>query len=69
MHADDFPPRVNQDRCTGCGRCVATCPARIFTLEPSGYRKNAVMTAPERCTHCMRCAEECPVGAVQGSID
>jgi ferredoxin len=56
--------KVDPARCTGCGRCVAACPERLFSLEPSGYRKYAVMTTPERCSRCLRCLAECPVGAI-----
>ena len=59
-------PKVNTARCTGCGRCVAACPGRLFTLETVGYRKQAVLVAPELCSCCLRCIAECPVGAVSG---
>jgi NAD-dependent dihydropyrimidine dehydrogenase PreA subunit len=57
-------PEVNRKRCTGCGRCVAACPLRLFTLEVSGYRKNAVLGNPAACTGCGNCIEACPVGAL-----
>jgi ferredoxin len=59
-----FPPEVAPERCSGCGRCVAACPARLFTLETAGYRKYAVRLSPERCSNCLRCVEACPVGAL-----
>jgi ferredoxin len=52
-------------RCTGCGRCVAVCSERLFTLEVSGFRKHAVITEPERCTQCLKCLLACPVGAIE----
>jgi ferredoxin len=55
---------VNSKRCTGCGRCVAVCPPRLFTLEVSGYRKHALLEKREACTRCGRCIEACPVGAL-----
>ena len=64
MNSNEFLPKVDQDRCSGCGRCVASCPERLFTLEISGYRKFAAMAASEQCTRCMRCRAECPVGAI-----
>ena len=64
MIDSEFLPKVDQDRCSGCGRCVAACPERLFVLEVSGYRKFAAMTASEQCTRCMRCRAECPVKAI-----
>ncbi len=57
-------PEVTAARCTGCGRCVAACASRLFTLEVAGYRKHAVLQAPERCTGCQQCVAACPVGAL-----
>lgn len=57
-------PEVDAARCTGCGRCVAACPERLFTLEVSGFRKHALLGAPTRCNRCLECLAACPVGAL-----
>jgi ferredoxin len=57
-------PHIDAARCTGCGRCVATCPEKIITLEVAGYRKCAVIEHAEKCTLCGQCAMNCPVEAV-----
>ena len=55
---------INDQLCSGCGRCVAACPLHLITLEVSGFRKNAVIESPEKCTLCRQCAEACPVAAI-----
>jgi ferredoxin len=57
-------PEVKSARCTGCGRCVAACPERLFSLEVFGFRKLSVLAAPERCSRCLKCRAACPVGAL-----
>ncbi|HEY6839156.1 MAG TPA: 4Fe-4S binding protein [Geobacteraceae bacterium] len=57
-------PRVDEKRCSACGRCVAACPHRLFTLEESGRRKAARLTTPERCDRCGRCRSACPLEAI-----
>ena len=69
MNSDEFLPQVDQNRCSGCGRCVAACPMRLYTLDTIGRKKTAVLTAPELCTGCMKCAEECLVGAIRDTRD
>jgi ferredoxin len=53
-------------RCTGCGRCVAACEPHVLWLEPApGFRKTALLHAPDRCTGCSDCAVVCPVHAIR----
>lgn len=64
MKTATFLPEVTTVRCSGCGRCVAACPDRLFTLETAGYRKYAVLLSPARCSTCLLCVAACPVGAL-----
>jgi len=52
-----FAPEIFRDRakCTGCGRCFASCPAKATTLQEGKIRidRNA-------CTGCGRCTAACP---------
>jgi formate hydrogenlyase subunit 6/NADH:ubiquinone oxidoreductase subunit I len=57
-------PNINTELCSGCGRCVAACPEKAFTLESVQFHKNAVIRYPERCNACGRCFPACPVAAL-----
>lgn len=52
-----------QDRCKGCGLCVAVCPKHILTLESGtnvkGYHP-ASCTDEAACIGCASCAKMCP---------
>jgi ferredoxin len=56
------PTLSDKQRCSGCGRCVAVCSSRLYTLEPFGRRKLSLNEAPEKCTGCSRCVKACPLG-------
>jgi ferredoxin len=49
--------------CTGCGVCVAACPARALSLvsaQPGGLGRKAVATDAMRCNRCGACLPTCP---------
>jgi ferredoxin len=46
-------------RCTGCGACLVTCPARALVAAPGSPRLVA-----DRCTACWECVEVCPRDAI-----
>ncbi|MHB8122037.1 MAG: 4Fe-4S binding protein [Desulfuromonadaceae bacterium] len=57
-------PTINLTLCSGCGRCVAACPAKIITLETVRFHKHAVITHPGRCNSCGSCVKACPIAAL-----
>ena len=51
---------VDEDKCFGCGACIALCPVNVLDLE------NRVAIVDEsNCTHCEHCISSCPVFALE----
>jgi len=55
------PVLTSLRRCSGCGRCVAACPEKLYTLASVNHRKHAVNREPERCRSCGGCIVSCPL--------
>jgi len=54
--------RIDVQRCTRCGECIADCPARIITMEEG---VPTIATDKEAsCYKCQHCLVICPTGAV-----
>ncbi len=54
--------KVDKEKCTLCGLCVADCPAKIVVMVG-----NVPMVPPEKeplCYKCQHCLAVCPTGAV-----
>jgi pyruvate formate lyase activating enzyme len=49
----------NEEKCVGCGRCIAVCPEKAIKMLDNG--KTA--TARKLCTGCGKCVEACPENA------
>lgn len=55
---------IDEDRCKGCGLCIAICPAHVLQLvdgrfNARGHRPVEAAVA-EACTGCAMCAAICP---------
>lgn len=55
---------LNNERCKGCGLCVAVCPKKILQLQKDNRNSKGYLTAeciaPEECVTCKRCVTICP---------
>jgi len=51
---------VDEDKCFGCGACVALCPVNVLDL----HHRIAIVDE-KNCTHCELCIPSCPVFALQ----
>jgi len=59
---------IDQERCKGCGLCVAVCPEKILRLSESFNRQGqhfAECFDQGRCTACTSCAVMCPDCAIR----
>lgn len=55
-----MPPKVDLDKCTGCGTCADACPSEVFDIEDD----KSVVARPDDCTECETCVDECPEEAI-----
>ncbi len=54
---------TREERCKGCGLCIAACPKKILAFSErfnrSGYHP-MVCSRPEDCIGCAICGRTCP---------
>lgn len=51
---------LQQEKCSGCGRCLEVCPHNVFAMEAG----RAAIQDRDACMECGACAKNCPVQAV-----
>ncbi len=68
VHTTNFIPEINENDCTGCGKCVIACPVEAMTLvsanDPKNPKKNKAGLNKETCLGCGLCARACPVNQI-----
>ncbi len=50
-----------QERCNGCGICLACCPQDVFRIE----QKKAVIVYNADCVACWGCEDFCPCDCLE----
>jgi ferredoxin len=63
VHTTNFIPAINDQLCSGCGKCVNVCPVEAMTLVSANdahqpNRKKALLNE-ERCLGCGLCVRNC----------
>lgn len=69
-------PVVNEDKCTACGKCVAACPKRLFSIAPVAKAfavrctsldlgKDVMEVCSVGCIACRKCEKACPTQAIK----
>jgi 2-oxoglutarate ferredoxin oxidoreductase subunit delta len=54
---------INEEKCTGCGKCVSMCPKRILYLDKE--TKKCKVTDETKCDRLAGCVWACPVKAIK----
>jgi heterodisulfide reductase subunit A-like polyferredoxin len=60
----ELSPRVDPERCRGCGRCADICPFDAIHLHPSKQGTYTAKVLRYNCVGCGGCVGRCPVTAL-----
>jgi len=55
-----FCPKIDDDKCTQCYRCVIFCPEGAIHI-----KNKSLIVDEDFCKGCGICAKECPVEAIE----
>jgi ferredoxin len=64
VHTTNFIPRVREELCNGCAKCVNTCPVEAMTLvsanDPHKPKRRKAALDADLCLGCGVCTRVCP---------
>lgn len=55
---------VDEEKCTGCGRCVRACPIQLLMLDENKKPRSNERYDAFRCITCQNCNASCPEQAI-----
>lgn len=68
VHTTNYLPRVDETKCTGCGKCMDACPVEAMSLvsaeDPKRPKRRKARVLEESCLGCGVCVRACPTGAL-----
>ncbi|MDA3904002.1 MAG: 4Fe-4S dicluster domain-containing protein [Desulfuromusa sp.] len=63
VHTTNFIPEIDQQNCTGCGKCVNVCPVEAIALssanDPKKPTRKQASLIEDRCLGCGLCVRAC----------
>ncbi len=69
VHTTNFLPEVDDEACTGCGKCIGRCPVEALSLvavhDPRQEKRLRPKLAADICLGCGVCVRACPKEAVR----
>jgi len=60
----ELSPKIDPERCRGCGRCVDICPFDAVRLKANGRGFYTAEILRHNCVGCGGCVGRCPVTAI-----
>jgi ferredoxin len=69
VHTTNFIPKIIEEKCTGCGKCISICPVEAMTLvtasDPHKPGKKKAKLDDDQCLGCGVCLKGCNVDALK----
>ena len=54
-------PRVDAEKCNGCGNCAKVCPSEIYEIREN--KSDSIH--PEECIECWACVNQCQTESIR----
>jgi len=68
VHTTNFIPKINDESCNGCGKCVTVCPVEAMSLVSANNPQRAKMKLArleeDLCLGCGLCVRSCPEDSI-----